>query len=171
MSTGITPKRASVRGHREVVADVTAPMFPDRSLSSHVARLAREEFGREEFAREGPSVVLVFLFDHIRRLIAFAEVLRDPVDQPLVLVRDVFRVALVHGASAVAFAHNHAIGDIAPSASDHEATRVAWHAGEVLGVPLLDHVIVASGSDEYISFRQMGWLPSAAPRPSTVRCF
>lgn len=140
-----------------VAASATSPSFSDRSLPSNVAKLARE------LASEDPSGLLVFLFDAERRLIAFAELPSAPLEQPLGLVRDVFRVAIAQGAHAIAVAHNHASGSIAPGAADHDATRVAYQAGEVLGIPMLDHVIVASGSEEYYSFRQMGWLPQPAP--------
>lgn len=153
MLTARAIQKVSVHVQQEVIEDVTAPFFSDLSLPAHVAKLAREFF-----AAEGPPAVLVFLFDHAQRLLAFAEVPRE-VEAPRILAREAFRAAVAHGACAVAFAHNHADERIAPDAGDHEATRIACHAGEVLGIRVLDHVVVASGTEEYYSFRQMGTLP------------
>ena len=61
----------------------------------------------------------------------------------LVHPREVFRPALREGAAALVVAHNHPSGDPSPSAEDQEVTRRLVQAGALLGVPLLDHVVVA----------------------------
>jgi DNA repair protein RadC len=61
--------------------------------------------------------------------------------------RQVFRVAVGVGASAVILAHNHPSGDPTPSPQDHEVTDRVAAAGRILGIPLLDHLIV--GRDAY----------------------
>ena len=83
----------------------------------------------------------------------------------LVHPREVFRPAIVAGAAAVIVAHNHPSGDVTPSAEDREATRRLVRAGELLGVPLLDHVIVAdcvsqgtTGGLKFYSFKDGGLL-------------
>ena len=59
--------------------------------------------------------------------------------------RDVLRPALRDGASAMVLVHNHPSGDPTPSVEDVEMTRAVAIAGDVVGVPLLDHVVVARG--------------------------
>ena len=59
--------------------------------------------------------------------------------------RDVLRPALRDAASAIVLVHNHPSGDPGPSAEDVEMTRALAAACEVVGVPLLDHVVVARG--------------------------
>lgn len=59
--------------------------------------------------------------------------------------RDVLRPALRAGASAMVLVHNHPSGDPTPSVEDLEMTRAVAIAGDVVGVPLLDHVVVARG--------------------------
>jgi DNA repair protein RadC len=56
----------------------------------------------------------------------------------------VFRSALLSGAVAVIFAHNHVSGDLEPSSNDLETTRKLIEAGELLGIKVLDHLIVSS---------------------------
>ena len=73
----------------------------------------------------------------------------------LVHPREVFRPAIVAGAAAVIVAHNHPSGDVTPSAEDKDATRRLVRAGELLGVPLLDHVIV-NDAGKFFSFKDGG---------------
>jgi DNA repair protein RadC len=59
--------------------------------------------------------------------------------------RDVLAPALRDSASAIVLVHNHPSGDPRPSPEDVNMTRAVASACEVVGVPLLDHVIVARG--------------------------
>jgi DNA repair protein RadC len=56
---------------------------------------------------------------------------------------DVFRGAIRSMAKGVLLVHNHPSGSPAPSAQDKDLTRRAAKAGQVLGYPLFDHVIIA----------------------------
>lgn len=55
---------------------------------------------------------------------------------------DVFRPAIVAGASGIILSHNHPSGDPTPSVSDLLLTKKLIQAGELLGIQLLDHIIV-----------------------------
>lgn len=68
--------------------------------------------------------------------------------------REVFRDALLRGASAVVVAHNHPSGDPEPSAADIAVTRRLAAAGRLLGVPLLDHLVV--GDVDHVSLARRG---------------
>jgi DNA repair protein RadC len=59
--------------------------------------------------------------------------------------RDVLGPALRDAASAILLVHNHPSGDPRASAEDIVMTRSLAAACEVVGLPLLDHVIVARG--------------------------
>jgi len=59
------------------------------------------------------------------------------------LTRDVLAPALRDGASAIVLVHNHPSGDPTPSPEDVTMTRAVRAAGELVGVPLIDHVVVA----------------------------
>ena len=72
--------------------------------------------------------------------------------------RQIFRVALQLGASAVILAHNHPSDDPTPSEQDVDVTARVARAGRVLGVPLLDHLVVARGA--WVSLAQRGHLPA-----------
>ncbi|MBI3420446.1 MAG: DNA repair protein RadC [Candidatus Sungbacteria bacterium] len=61
----------------------------------------------------------------------------------LVHPREVFEPAISHAAAQVIVAHNHPSGDPEPSEQDIAITKRLAHAGVILGIDLLDHVIVS----------------------------
>jgi len=69
----------------------------------------------------------------------------------LVHPREVFKPAILASASAMIIAHNHPSGDPTPSADDINVTVMLKQAGEILQIPLLDHIIV--GRDSYCSMK------------------
>jgi DNA repair protein RadC len=71
--------------------------------------------------------------------------------------RDPLRVALREGASAFILVHNHPSGDPTPSLEDLEFTRKMARAADVVGTPLVDHVIVGRGAS--LSMLEHGCLP------------
>jgi DNA repair protein RadC len=85
----------------------------------------------------------------------------------LVHPREVFRPALRECAAALVLVHNHPSGDPTPSREDREITERLVRAGEILGVPVLDHVVVAERG--YSSLRETSsvWAPAAAEAPGT----
>jgi len=77
------------------------------------------------------------------------------VNSSIVGAREVFREALRQGATSVVLVHNHPSGDPEPSPEDIEITRSLIKAGEMLDLPVLDHLII--GHDpEYVSLHQRG---------------
>ena len=68
--------------------------------------------------------------------------------------REVFKPALRLSAASLLVVHNHPSGDPEPSEDDLEITKRLRDAGELLGIPLLDHVIL--GQAAYRSLREDG---------------
>lgn len=66
-------------------------------------------------------------------------------DASLIHPREVFRPAILERAAAVILVHNHPSGDPTPSAEDGAVTRQLRDAGRTIGIPVLDHVVVADG--------------------------
>ena len=77
--------------------------------------------------------------------------------------RDPLRVALRDGGSAFVLVHNHPSGDPSASREDLRFTEQVAEAADVIGVPLLDHVIVARGG--YLSMLDHGVLRSGSAEP------
>jgi len=70
--------------------------------------------------------------------------------------REVFRAAVRVSAAGVILVHNHPTGDPVPSRDDRLLTKRLAHAGDVLGIPVLDHVVLGRG--RHVSFRELGFL-------------
>lgn len=70
--------------------------------------------------------------------------------------RDIFAKALSLGAVSLIVVHTHPSGDATPSAEDIKETERLKAAGNVMGVPLDDHVVIGCGTDHYVSIRGLG---------------
>jgi len=68
--------------------------------------------------------------------------------------REVFREAIAHGCASLILCHNHPSGDPTPSKDDIALTARIAEAGELMGIPLLDHIIVGDG--RYVSLKEAG---------------
>ncbi len=64
----------------------------------------------------------------------------------LVHPREVFEPAIQHSAAQIIIAHNHPSGDPEPSTEDIAITKRLVEAGNILGIEVIDHVVVAKES-------------------------
>jgi DNA repair protein RadC len=96
--------------------------------------------------------VVAALLDGGHRLNAIHAVHIGTASQSLVGMPDVFKAAILANARGVVLIHNHPSGLPEPSNDDMELTRRVKETGELLGIPLLDHVIVAA--EGYTSLRR-----------------
>ena len=64
----------------------------------------------------------------------------------------VIRPAIKDAAKSILLVHNHPSGDPTPSEEDVVVTRRLEEAGATLGVPVLDHIVVARGGE--VSIRE-----------------
>jgi DNA repair protein RadC len=92
------------------------------------------------------------LLDSKRRLLRTTVLSVGSLDASVAHPRELFREAAVGGASAVVVFHNHPSGDPTPSPEDVDLTRRLVRAGEIIGIDVLDHLILAETS--YFSFRE-----------------
>ena len=67
--------------------------------------------------------------------------------------REVFKASILSNASAVIFMHNHPSGVLSPSEEDKKTTKRLEMAGQILGIPVVDHIIVGERAENYYSFR------------------
>lgn len=130
-----------------------APSAPE----SLPLRSGREVYGALKGLLEGRKEehFAVLALDARRRVLASQIVSQGILTQAMAHPREVFRTAIKLSAAGVAVGHNHPSGDPAPSPDDHVLTRRLKDCGELLAIPLLDHVIVGAGS--YFSYAEQGW--------------
>jgi len=96
----------------------------------------------KDLARLDRECVAVALLDGSHRLNAIHAVHIGTASQALVGIPDVFKAAILANARGIILVHNHPSNDPEPSRDDIELTRRLKSAGESIGIPLLDHVIV-----------------------------
>lgn len=99
---------------------------------------------------------IVLTLDGAHQVIKRHVVTKGIANRTLVHPREVFYPAIKDNAVAIIIAHNHPSGQVQFSAEDDEVTRRLKAAGEILGIPVLDHVII--GRDRYYSFLEDGRL-------------
>ena len=115
-----------------------------------------EEVARSEFAENLlKSDREKFICMHLNvknQIISFEIVSTGSLTSSIVHPREVYKGAILSNAASVIFMHNHPSGDSEPSIDDIEITKRLEKAGEILGINVLDHIIVAQKG--FYSFRQ-----------------
>lgn len=94
----------------------------------------------------------VLVLDTRNRLKRVEIVSKGTLNGSLVHPREVYREAAIQRAAAIIAFHNHPSGDPTPSHEDRALTKRLRHAGTIMGIDLLDHVILAA--NRYWSFKE-----------------
>ena len=97
----------------------------------------------------------VVLLNTRAEILGIETVVIGSIDHADVRVADVFRDALRVGAASMVLAHNHPSGDPTPSSDDVVLTDVLIEAGQLLGLPIRDHLIIGQG--RWVSLRERGY--------------
>ncbi len=129
---------ASVEGPRPVVAN-----------AADAARLVMEELRY----REQECLVAIFL-DIRNQVIRVETISVGTLSGSPARPREIFKEALAHGSAALIVCHNHPTGDPTPSQEDIVLTQRLRQAGELMSVPLLDHIVIGNG--RYVSLKDAG---------------
>ena len=97
---------------------------------------------------------LVLLLNTKNRVIQTEQIAEGSLNSAVVHPREVFAPAITAHAASILVAHNHPSGDPAPSREDRSLTRVLTQTGEIMGIPVLDHLVIGDGV--YYSFKEHG---------------
>lgn len=111
--------------------------------------LMTELFHMQEQADE---YVYMLAFNNRMKLLGIFEVSHGIGNASLLDARGVFIRALQIAASNVMLVHNHPSGIPLPSREDFNICKRMVSAGDLLGVPVLDFIVI--GSDDFVSFRE-----------------
>jgi DNA repair protein RadC len=104
----------------------------------------------------------VLLLDVKHRIMATQVVTIGTATETLAHPREIFREAIRQGATRLIVAHNHPSGHLEPSSEDIHLTRQLLQAAQILGMPLLDHLILGHG--EFASLREQTSLWNEIPQ-------
>lgn len=100
---------------------------------------------QNEFTYTEQEQILVCPLNNQNAPIGFRMVSLGLINTAPIHAREIFRPCIELGACSLIMAHNHPSGGVEPSLEDLKATRNIWEAGELLGIPLLDHLIISPG--------------------------
>lgn len=124
------------------------PTIIKNSASAHnVCRQAYLETNAQMNLREYFYLVFLNRANHVLGYIKLSE---GGICSTVTDLRLAFATALKVVSSGVILCHNHPSGNLKPSKSDIELTKKFRHAGEILDIPILDHLILSNNS--YFSF-------------------
>lgn len=153
-----------------------APSLSDSCLPAFRVQLVREGGSLSERAEmDGPDEVAKIFADYLQhadrehfvvmmlcsqnRLIGMHTASVGTLTAALVSPREVFKAAILANASCIVVGHNHPSGDPTPSPEDVLVTRSLRKAGELLDIPVLDHIVVGD-SGRFSSLKRMGLFDS-----------
>lgn len=84
-----------------------------------------------------------FHLDGKHNVIGYHIVSQGTLTSSLLHPRETFKAAILNNSYTILLAHNHPSGSLAPSDCDLQITKQMAVAGNIIGVPLLDHVVVS----------------------------
>lgn len=83
------------------------------------------------------------------------------IDRSIAHPRELIKAAVLSNASTMILLHSHPSGSLEPSTEDSILTDRMIKVCDLIGIPLVDHVIVAAGRDDYFSFKEKDKLPAS----------
>ena len=97
---------------------------------------------------------MILCLNRANKILGWAKISQGGLSGTVADPKVIFQIALKANASCIILAHNHPSGNIKPSDADIKLTQKIKNAGEMLDLPVIDHIIL---SDEgYYSFADEG---------------
>ena len=148
---GIGPVKAiQLKCVAELSKRIAQTNYQNRLSLSNPRSIA--EYYMERLRHEKQEQTMALLFDAKCRLLDDVTLTVGSATAAFVSPREIFLAALSCGAVQLVLVHNHPSGDATPSAEDDIATKRVAECGNILGIPLVDHIIV--GDRTYYSYRE-----------------
>jgi len=94
------------------------------------------------------------LLNRANRVLGVVTISQGGIAGTVVDPKIIFAAALKSGASGIILAHNHPSGNHLPSQADIRTTKKIVEIGQLLELPILDHLILCT--DNYYSFKDQG---------------
>lgn len=109
---------------------------PSDIASHYISKL--KDLKKEHF-------IAVFL-DSKNKIIKDEVISIGTLNSSLVHPREVFKEAIKCSANSIILVHNHPSGSVEPSDEDYRVNKVLVEAGNLVGIKVLDHLVVAGGN-------------------------
>jgi DNA repair protein RadC len=103
---------------------------------------------REEF--------IILCLNRANRVIGFSKISMGGTAGTVADPKMIFQIALKSNAASLILCHNHPSGNIRPSEADLRLTKKLKGAGDLLDIPILDHIILTA--EKFFSMADEGCL-------------
>ncbi|MDY7094323.1 MAG: DNA repair protein RadC [Acidobacteriota bacterium] len=144
-------KAATLLAALEIARRLAREELPERQLMKRPDSVA--DYLALRYCRRDQEIMGGLFLDTRHRLLGEREFFRGTLQRTSVEPRVILKEALVRGAGALLLFHTHPSGDPSPSLEDLSFTRRMVKACDVMGVPLVDHLILG-GAGRWASLRQ-----------------
>lgn len=134
------------------VQDESAEYFHTGSINN--SRRIYELFSH--LSRESKEHFISVHLDQKNKIICIDTVSIGSLSSSVVHPREVFKSALLSSAASLIILHNHPSGSPEPSRDDINITKTLKDGGQLLGIPIIDHIIIGNGS--YVSLMEKGYM-------------
>lgn len=146
-------KAATLLAALELARRLTRDELPDRELMSRPETVA--DYLTLRYFRRDQEVMGALFLDTRHRLLGEQECFVGTLRRTSVEPRAILKEALTRGAAGILLFHTHPSGDPSPSGEDLMFTRRMARACDIIGIPLIDHLILGGGG-RWSSLRQRG---------------
>lgn len=135
----------------ELVKRVLRSSLPYMNVIDHPQVLF--DWLRLEIGDKQQEHFLVIYLNTQHQIIGVKTLFVGTLDRSIIHPREIFKEAMAVSSSKIMVVHNHPSGTLTPSNADIQVTKNLKEIGELMGIPLLDHLIVSTSG--YVSLRQM----------------
>ncbi len=135
----------------ELVKRVLRSSLPYMNVIDHPQVLF--DWLRLEIGDKQQEHFLVVYLNTQHQIIGVKTLFVGTLDRSIIHPREIFKEAMAVSSSKIMIVHNHPSGTLTPSNADIQVTKNLKEIGELMGIPLLDHLIVSASG--YVSLRQM----------------
>lgn len=114
------------------------------------------DYFMEELRHKREECFIIIFLDAKCKILGNEVISTGSLTASIVHPREVYKCAIQKSAHSIIALHNHPSGDPSPSEEDRQITLRLKQAGEIIGIPLLDHIIIGDGI--YCSLKEESYL-------------
>ena len=111
-------------------------------------------YAMPRFRFEQKEHFAIMLLNTKNHILGLTDISVGSLTASIVHPREVFQTALRYAAAAIILFHNHPSGDPSPSKEDIQVTHRLVKAGQIMDIPVLDHIIL--GNNRFVSLKERG---------------
>ena len=100
------------------------------------------------------EILKVILLSTKNTIIGVKDIFKGSLNTSVVHPREIFKEAINKNSASIIISHNHPSGDPTPSKEDINITLRVKECGNIIGIPLIDHIII--GNNKFVSLKERG---------------